>query len=165
VLSISPFVALAVGWQPSRKKAKTIFFPSHSVPRCRLFTPEAVSTITRLHVEGKSKEEISRQTGIKKNTLDKALSQKRIILPDLDSDSDLLSTMSSRSAWDTNFRMGKSCSNEIDRVLASRYGICSQPVFGNHLDLGYGGLLLALPSLLCCGLLRHVERFSPVSGY
>jgi hypothetical protein len=61
--------------------------------------------------------------------------------------------------------MGKSCSNEIDRVLASRYGICSQPVFGNHLDLGYGGLLLALPSLLSCGLLRHVERFSPVSGY
>jgi lambda repressor-like predicted transcriptional regulator len=39
-----------------------------------LFTPEVVSAITRLHVEGKSKEEISRQTGIKKNTLAKALS-------------------------------------------------------------------------------------------
>ena len=36
---------------------------------------------------------------------------------------------------------------------------------GNHFDLSYGGLLLTLPSLLSCGLLRHVSRFEHVSGY
>jgi hypothetical protein len=61
--------------------------------------------------------------------------------------------------------MGKACLNEMDRVLASRCGISSRPVFGSHLDLGYGGLLLSLPSLLACGLLHHAEQFASVSGY
>ena len=61
--------------------------------------------------------------------------------------------------------MGKSCTNELSRVLASCAGIAAQPVFGNHFDLSYGGLLLTLPSLLSCGLLRHISRFEHVSGY
>jgi hypothetical protein len=61
--------------------------------------------------------------------------------------------------------MGKSCTNELSRVLASCSGIPAEPAFGNHIDLSYGGLLLAVPSLIACGLLRHISRFECVSGY
>jgi hypothetical protein len=61
--------------------------------------------------------------------------------------------------------MAKSCRNEADRLQAACTGKSSTPVFGNHLDLRHGGLLLTLPSLLSCGLLKHIDRFSDVSGY
>ena len=61
--------------------------------------------------------------------------------------------------------MGKSCTNAVERVLASCSGTSASSIFGNHFDLSYGGLLLTLPSLLSCGLLRHVERFESVGGY
>jgi hypothetical protein len=61
--------------------------------------------------------------------------------------------------------MGKSCTNETGRVLSACAGESSTPVFGNHLDLRHGGLLLALPSLLACGLLKHIQRFADIKGY
>jgi hypothetical protein len=61
--------------------------------------------------------------------------------------------------------MGKSCTNELSRVLASCSGIPVEPAFGNHIDLSYGGLLLTIPSPVACGLLRHISRFECVSGY
>jgi hypothetical protein len=61
--------------------------------------------------------------------------------------------------------MGKSCTDELSRVLASCSGVPAVSIFGNHFDLSYGGLLLTLPSLLACGLLRHISRFESVSGY
>jgi hypothetical protein len=76
-----------------------------------------------------------------------------------------VSTKSSRSVLDNMSGMGKSCTNEVSRVLASCAGIPVQPAFGNHYDISYGGLLLSLPSLLACGLLRHISRFEQVSGY
>ncbi len=61
--------------------------------------------------------------------------------------------------------MGKSCSNELERVLASKIGSCATTLFSNHLDLSHGGLLLAVPALLACGLLRYISRFERVTGY
>ena len=61
--------------------------------------------------------------------------------------------------------MGKSCTNEVDRVTAARHGVPAIPEFGNHLDLNHGGILLTLPSLLACGLLNHIKRFAEVGGY
>jgi hypothetical protein len=75
------------------------------------------------------------------------------------------STKSSRAAFDNTFGMGKSCSNELERVLAAKVGACASTIFSNHMDLGHGGLLLAVPSLLSCGLLRYIERFESVTGY
>jgi len=97
----------------------------------------------------------------------KALSQERISLPSLPSEpvNTSVSTKSSRSLLDNTTGMGKSCTNELSRVLASCSGISSQSIFGNHVDVSHGGLLLALPSLLSCGLLRHISRFESVSGY
>ena len=61
--------------------------------------------------------------------------------------------------------MGKSCTNEIGRVLAARHGVPAIPEFGNHLDLNHGGILLTLPALLACGLLNNIKRFAEVGGY
>jgi len=61
--------------------------------------------------------------------------------------------------------MGKSCSNELERVLASKIGCPATTAFHNHIDLSHGGLLLAIPALLACGLLRYISRFESVTGY
>ena len=97
----------------------------------------------------------------------KALSHNRLSLPPLPSEdvNICVSTKSSRSVLDNTTGMGKSCTNELSRVLASSLGIPAQSVFGNHVDISHGGLLLALPSLIECGLLRHISRFERVSGY
>jgi len=97
----------------------------------------------------------------------KALSQGRLSLPAL-SDQAIntsFSTKSSRSVLDNTVGMGKSCTNELSRVLASNCGIPAPSIFGNHIDVSHGGLLLTLPSLIECGLLRHISRFESVSGY
>jgi len=97
----------------------------------------------------------------------KALSQARISLPPLPAEAvhTPVSTKSSRSVLDHTTGMGKSCTHEVSRVLAACAGVPSQPVFGNHFDVSYGGLLLSLPALTACGLLRHISRFECVSGY
>lgn len=57
--------------------------------------------------------------------------------------------------------MGVATTNVFDRVLASIGGSNSgvQTRFERCEDVRSGGVLLALPALLCCGLLRHCERF------
>jgi len=97
----------------------------------------------------------------------KAVSQHRLSLVSLPSGfiQTEISTKSSRSVLDNTTGMGKSCTKELERVLASCSGISSQSTFGKHFDLSYGGLLITLPSLLACGLLRHINRFEEVGGY
>jgi len=125
------------------------------------------SKITSFHIKGYNTDEICEELSIRKNTYLKSLSQGRLSLPSLSSEmvSTPVSTKSSRSVLDHTTGMGKSCTNELSRVLASCCGIPAQPVFGNHVDVSHGGLLLTLPSMLACGLLRHISRFECVSGY
>jgi hypothetical protein len=53
--------------------------------------------------------------------------------------------------------MGKACRHVVER--ASK-GTLSCPVeFSDHVDLQYGGLLLALPALIANGLLNGISRF------
>jgi hypothetical protein len=61
--------------------------------------------------------------------------------------------------------MGKSCANELSRVLAARYGISHTPDFDCHTDLSYGGILLTVPALPSCGLLKHKEDFELSNVY
>ena len=118
-------------------------------------------------MSGQSTGEICETLSIKKNTFLKALSQNRLFLPSLPAElsSTPVSTKSSRSALDNTSGMGKSCTNELSRVLASCAGIPAQSTFGNHLDVSHGGLLLTLPALSASGLLRHISRFEQVGGY
>ena len=95
------------------------------------------------------------------------MAQKRLSLPALSSVAARgeISTKSSRTQLDNSSGMGKSCSNELERVLASKTGISATTTFENHLDLSHGGLLLSIPVLLSCGLLRYISRFESVTGY
>ena len=133
-----------------------------------MFTDELKSKITSLHLRGYSTDEICEELSILKNTFLKALSQNRLSLPSLPADfvnPTSVSTKSNRSVLDNTSGMGKSCTDELSRVLASCAGIPAVSTFGNHFDLSYGGLLLTLPSLLASGLLRHISRFESVRGY
>ena len=142
-------------------------FFSKKKPHFRIFTPEVTEKITKLHLQGSSLDEICDDVGIKRNTLSKAISQKRVVLTTLEDEciNEPSTTKSSRSVSDNTCGMGKSCSNELARVLASRGAGSTETSFGSHVDLNYGGLLLAIPSLLACGLLRHISRFESVGGY
>jgi hypothetical protein len=144
-----------------------MFLCKKKVERARIFTPDVTNEILRLHLCGYNTDEICEKLSIRKNTFLKALSQDRLSLPSLPAESVTVpvSIKSSRSVLDNTTGMGKSCTNELSRVLASCAGISAQSTFSNHFDLSYGGILLTLPSLLACGLLRHIHRFESVSGY
>ena len=144
-----------------------MFLCKKKVKHERIFTEEVKNKITSLHLSGHSTDEICEELSILKNTFLKAVSQDRLSLPSLPAEliDAVVSTKSSRSVLDDTSGMGKSCTNELSRVLASRTGIPAQSTFGNHFDLSHGGLLLALPSLIACGLLRHISRFEAVDGY
>ena len=114
---------------------------------------------------GESPKSICEQLDIRLNTYQKAVSEKRLLLPEVPPSTDMSSNKSERNIIDDGCSMGKSCTNEAGRVLAACGGESSTPVFGNHLDLGHGGILLTLPSLLACGLLSHIHRFTDVKGY
>jgi hypothetical protein len=118
-------------------------------------------------LSGYSRDEICEELSILKNTFLKALSQNRLFLPPLPATSvnTPVSTKSSRSVLDNTTGMGKSCTHELSRVLASCAGIPAQSTFDNHSDLSYASILLSLPSLLACGLLRHISRFERAGGY
>jgi len=54
--------------------------------------------------------------------------------------------------------MGKACCNVVERASL---GALTCPVeFEDQVDLQYGGVLVALPALLACGLLKGVSRFN-----
>ena len=148
------------------KKEGTFFFQSvRSNPRPRVFTLEKTEEITGLHLAGKSHKEICRRLGIKYDTFRKALSEKRLVLPEIPKATLSATTKSERNVLDDKCGMGKSCTNESARVLAARAGMTSVPCFENHFDLSHAGILLTIPALSACGLLKHTERFAGVTGY
>jgi len=59
--------------------------------------------------------------------------------------------------------MGKACCNVVAR--ASK-GVATCPVeFKDQVDLQYGGVLVTLPALIACGLLKWISRFDLSSVY
>ncbi|MDR0574775.1 MAG: hypothetical protein LBG96_12235, partial [Tannerella sp.] len=61
--------------------------------------------------------------------------------------------------------MGKSCTNESARILATRAGMTGVPCFEKRFDLTHAGILPTIPALSTCGLLKHTGRFAGVTGY
>jgi len=61
--------------------------------------------------------------------------------------------------------MGKSCTNALDRVLASKTGINCPINFSSQTDLSKAGILLSLPALLSNGLLQGTDNFKEKTGY
>lgn len=61
--------------------------------------------------------------------------------------------------------MGKGCVNTVDRFLSSQTLLPCPVEFKSSTDVSFGGVLLALPSLLTNGLLKYQDDFRPDSGY
>lgn len=74
---------------------------------------------------------------------------------------------SERNVVDSQATIGQGCTRETERVLAS-FGKLTEvlPEFSSNVDVKSAGVLLALPSLLLTGLLRHCkEYFCIPKGY
>jgi Transposase protein len=74
--------------------------------------------------------------------------------------SSTLTSKSQRSTQDSQAEMGMGTTNLLDRVAAS-LGLLRQVSirFEPSLDVTGGGVLLAVPALLACGLLRHTDKY------
>ena len=68
-------------------------------------------------------------------------------------------TKSERSIIDDTQKMGKACSNVLERVLSVKTRTSCDIKFSNQTDLQHAGVLLALPALITQGLLRYEEDF------
>jgi hypothetical protein len=77
------------------------------------------------------------------------------------------SSQSQRSTADSQAEMGMGATNQLDRVAASLGLSGPAPIrFQPALDVPHGGVLLAVPALLACGLLRHTDKhFQLPPGY
>jgi hypothetical protein len=116
-------------------------------------------------MQGIGIEEISERCGIKLNTLQKAVRSKQILVPSPWQETVREITKSDRNIQDSQTNMGKACTNELERVLASRTGTNCPINFATQIDLSKAGVLLSLPALLSNGLLLHTEGFRSISGY
>lgn len=111
--------------------------------------------------------EIAADLGQKTDTLRKAVRQGRLILKEPDQRVAGIhgNTKSERTQIDNHTPMGKSCSNTIERILASTKGIEAPIRFEQQIDLSCAGVLLSLPALLSNGLLTHSSDFKLAGGY
>lgn len=109
--------------------------------------------------------EISSLLNIKLNTLNKAIANGTIYLPNDSNINTKPTTKTERNIIDSNQSMGKSCVNTVGRFFSSQTGIPCSSEFKSCIDVSYGGILLALPSLLVNNLLKYIDRFKPDTGY
>ena len=74
-----------------------------------------------------------------------------------------ISTASLRSQEDAAQSMGKACCNVVER--AARGAIPCPVEFEDQVDLQYAGVLVTLPALIACGILRGISRFDLLKVY
>jgi hypothetical protein len=141
------------------------FFLSNRIRTNSVLTAGKAIEIQQHYRSGLNIEEISPLTGIKADTIKKAVRQGRLLLPSPDFSGTEPTTKGLRNKIDSEQPMGKACVNTLERVLASQGGIPCPPEFKPFLDVSYGGVLLALPSLVLNGLLRYRNDFEPDKGY
>jgi hypothetical protein len=127
--------------------------------------------------EGVSAADVAADLQVKRNTLQKAIRAGRIRTPvrknaalaaDIncedskadDSTTVAPSSKSQRAEVDCAAPMGRGATATLDRLAAS-LGLLNEvmPAFAPALDIAKGGVLLALPALLVCGLLRHAGEY------
>ena len=152
-----------------RADGPSAFF--HSAPRRvkgRALTPEKIAEAQRLLDEGMSRLDVSKALEIKKDTVVKAIKHGRLLETKRSAAAAPRgSVKSERAAVDTAAELGMGCTRSTERVMAA-VGLLhgAETRFEASLDVPYGGVLCALPSLEANGLFSHLEkRLSLPKGY
>ncbi len=164
-----------------REKGAAGFFQTRRTRGAAVLSEPVLRDVQQRLDSGESTKEIAQKLGLKKNTLDKAIRDGRLHKqqptdasvtdpPSADACTDSSSSPSSKSernTSDSQAEMGMGATNMLDRV-AARVGLLQQVSieFQSSLDVSHGGVLLAIPALLACGLLRYTDQhFQLPKGY
>jgi hypothetical protein len=139
--------------------------------RGSVLTPEKIEKAQQLLDKGLSREEVSQELEVKKDTFRKAINDGRLMEnhPAVPIDGKQEINKSSRTVTDAlaGDGMGTACTRTMDRVFASlgeKDGAVTQ--FDACLDVPNGGVLCALPALLVNGLLDGVQKIlGKMKGY
>jgi len=131
-----------------------------------VLTDEVRAKAQELFNLGGSKREVAEELGIKYDTVRKAVSQGRLSEPS--EKKNFTSSKSERSNQDASAEMGTGCTRVDERVAAAmgflRGGASTN--FEPCCDVTFGGVVCALPALVACGLLSHVDEcFKTIKGY
>lgn len=151
-----------------------------------VMTPEVTAEAQKLFSVGRARKEVSRELGIKEDTLRKAIDRgqlQEITAEEGEDDADPGGPTNSPAAEPSTAASDKSTRSEEDRAAGEEMGIaCTRPCervlaslgmlsggasteFETCRDVSYGGVLCALPVLAENGLLRHLEALPELSGY
>ena len=128
-------------------------------------TPETISKIHYFLDYGNSIEQTCTLLGLKLDTVQKAIKEGRILLPEAKPNKAESTTKSERSIIDNDQSMGKACVNTIGRVLAIKTGASCPITFSDQTDLQHAGVLISLPALITQGLLRYEDEFALENVY
>lgn len=148
-----------------REEGAEGFYAPRKTRGAAVLTPAVLEEAQGHLDEGLSVADIAESLGIKRDTLTKAVRHGRLQVRQKPADEG--TTKSSRSTEDSQAGMGMGATNTLGRVAASMGLVQGIPfVFHRSLDVVNGGVLLALPALQACGLLRHTgKHFSLPQGY
>ena len=111
--------------------------------------------------QGMDRTGVARELNIKSNTISKAVGDGRLHeVKKKECPNSQSSTKSERSIEDDKALMGVGTTNKLDRIAASLGDLEEVGVnFETILDVGFGGVLLAIPALLSIGLLRDSDHY------
>jgi hypothetical protein len=148
------------------------FFRPRSVRQGTEMMPAVVASCERDLAAGLTVAQVAAKNGVKKSTLEKAISQKRVRRTAVESVAQPVAAVeatgkSERSRADAECALGVACSRPADRVLAA-LGEMQQAEtrFERCDDVAFGGVLVGLPALAANGLFHDIgERFTLPKGF
>ena len=131
-----------------------------------VFTAKVLSEAQQLLNDGYGRRDVANELGVLQDTLRKAITSGRLIEAEKRSQ---VTDKSSRTLTDATAAegMGTACTRVGERLAASIGKLAggAQQHFEACHDVPYGGVLCALPSLVCNGLLDGTEKLGQVKGY
>jgi transposase len=146
-----------------------------------VMTAEVTVQAEKLLALGHSRDEVSKELGVKRDTLRKAINQGRVREPSGVSAEEVssppgpspaavaASDKSTRSDADAaaGDEMGIACTRSCERVMAALGQLPggAPTKFQPCRDVSFGGVLCALPALAANGLFRHLGTLPDLSGY
>jgi transposase len=177
-----PYISVKRGVSCLRTEGLKGFISKRQGGTPHVITPEMKNKIQLLLNKGKNPSQIAKKLGLHADTIRKAIKSGRIENNKDKETENLLSdempnetnpkalvpvSKSERNVMDSQSFLGIGCTRDMERILAALGKLNgATPIFHKNIDVQCGGVLLALPALLSCGLLNNSSKyFSLPQGY